>query len=86
MSRESESFSETFRESKYNYHKILYKDLTHSRQDYGSPMYNIDSKFVLKLLDLIQTQSLRLALGAFCISPTLVSEQKLLNLLSPILD
>ena len=48
----------------------LYKSLIRSRLDYGSPIYNTASTSVLKLLDPIQTQSLRLTLGAFCTSPS----------------
>ena len=49
----------------------LYKSLIHSCLDYRSPTYNFASKSVLKLLGPIQTQSLRLTLGAFCTSPLL---------------
>ena len=49
----------------------LYKSLIRSRLDYGAPIYNLASKSVLKLLDPIQTHSLRLALGAFYTSPRL---------------
>jgi len=46
------------------------KRLIRSRLDYGSPIYNLASKTILKLLYPIQSQSLRLAPGAFCTSPT----------------
>ena len=49
----------------------LYKSLIRSRLDYGAPIYNTASNSVLKLLNSIQSHSLRLVLGAFRTSPTL---------------
>ena len=49
----------------------LYKSLIRSRLDYGAPIFNSASNSVLKLLDPIQSHSLRLVLGAFRTSPGL---------------
>lgn len=43
----------------------LYKSVIRFRLDYGAPINNLASKFVLKLLDPIKTHSPRLALGTF---------------------
>ncbi|GFO29396.1 hypothetical protein PoB_005590100 [Plakobranchus ocellatus] len=47
----------------------LYRTLVRSKLDYGSVVYGSAKKYVLKALDPLHHQSLRIALGAFRTSP-----------------
>ena len=47
----------------------LYQALVRSKLDYGCIVYGAASNNILKKLDPIYQQGLRIALGAFCTSP-----------------
>ena len=47
----------------------LYRTLVRSKLDYGSAVYGSTKEFILKELNLIHHQGLRIALGAFRTSP-----------------
>ena len=47
----------------------LYRSLVHSKLDYGGIVYGLARRSILKQLDPIHHQGLRIALGAFRTSP-----------------
>ena len=48
---------------------MLYRDIVHSKFDYGWVVYGTASNTNLRQLDSVHSSGLRLALGAFCTSP-----------------
>ena len=47
----------------------LYRTIVRSKLDYGTAVYGSTKSYILKELDPIHHQGLRIALGAFCTSP-----------------
>ncbi|XP_074034247.1 uncharacterized protein [Leptinotarsa decemlineata] len=49
---------------------LIYRSLIRSKLDYGAIVYNSAKKSILKQLDTIHNNAIRIILGAFCTSPT----------------